>query len=208
MTWASHRRESGEDEGEGAQGGGVEDRSSGGHPEGGEPEGERDGGDEDGGGGEHDPGQHRDVACDPAREDRLESPRLLFTPGHLGDEADPEQREEEGSEEAELVRDDPAETVDPLDPAVDRDEGVTGGDRLGVGVDLLWRGVDAGDRPRCADHAGDEHEHEHQRRAAVRPPLDAEHGPQAGRRHRRASAGAPSSLASRGPASSGMASPS
>ena len=46
------RREPGEDEGEGAEGGGVEDRSGGGHPEGDEPEGERDGGDEDGGGGE------------------------------------------------------------------------------------------------------------------------------------------------------------
>ena len=81
-------------------------------------------------------------------EDRLEPPGLLLTPGDLGDEADPEQREEEGGEEAELVLDDPAETVDALDPAVDRDEGVTGGDGLGVGVDLLGGGVEAGDRPR------------------------------------------------------------
>ena len=49
------------------------------------------------------PGQHRDVARDPAREDRLEPPGLLLAPGGLCDEADPEQREEEGSEEAELV---------------------------------------------------------------------------------------------------------
>jgi hypothetical protein len=63
---------------------------------------------------------------------------ILVPGGRLRDEADPEQREEEGGEEAELVLDDPAETVDALDPAVDRDEGVTGADGLGVGVDLLW----------------------------------------------------------------------
>ena len=147
------------------------------------------------------PGQHRDVARDAAREDRLEPPGLLLAPGGLGDEADPEQREEEGSEEAELVRDDPAETVDPLDPAVDRHEGVAGRDGLGVGVDLLGGGVEAGDRPRRADHHGDEREHPDERAAAVRPPLDTEHGPQAVRAHRRASAGSPSSAASRGPAS-------
>jgi len=137
---------------------------------------------------------------DPAAEDRLEPPGLLLTPGDLRDEADPEQREEEGSEEAELVLDDPAETVDALDPAVDRDERVTGGDGLGVGVDLLGGGVEAGYRRRCCDHAGDEREHPDERAAAVRPPLDTEHGPQAGRPHQRASSGSPSSVASRGTA--------
>ena len=134
-------------------------------------------------------------------EERLEPPGLLLAPGRERDEADPEQREEEGSEEAELVLDDPAETVDALDPAVDRDEGVPGGDGLGVGVDLLGGGVEAGDRPGRADHAGDEREHPDERAAAVRPPLDAEHRPQAGRPHRSASTGSPSSVASRGAAS-------
>ena len=187
------RREPGEDERQRAEGGRVEDRPGRGHPEGDEPERERDGGDDDGGGGEGEPGEHRDVARDAAREDRLEPPGLLLAPGHECDEADPEQGEEEGSEEAELVRDDAAETVDPLDPAVDRDEGLPGGGGLGVAVDLLGGRVEAGDRPRRADHHGDEREHPDERAAAVRPPLDPEHRPQARRAHRAASRGSPSS---------------
>ena len=115
--------EPGENERQRAEGRRVEDRPGRGYPEGHEPECERDAGDHDGGGREREPGQHRDMARDAAREDRLEPPGLLLTPCGLGDEADPEQGEEEGSEEAELVLDDAAETVDPLDLAVDRRRG-------------------------------------------------------------------------------------
>ena len=153
MTWARSAASPAKTKRQRAEGGRVEDRPGRGYPEGDEPERECEGGDEDRGGGEHEPGQHRDVARDAAGKDRLEPPGLLLTPGHEGDEADAEQGEEEGSEEAELVLDDAAETVDALDPAVDRDEGLPGGDGLGVAVDLLGGPVEAGDRPRRADHA-------------------------------------------------------
>ena len=158
-------------------------------------------GHEDGGGREDEPGQHRDVARDAAGENRLEPPVLLLTPGDLRDQADPEQREEECGEKTEFVLDDAAETVDALDSTVDRDEGVTGGDGLRVGVDLLGGGVETGDRRRRTDHHRDEREHPDERAPAVRPPFDGEHGPQAGGRHRRASTGAPSSVESSGTAS-------
>src|SRR5665648_788823 len=51
---------------------------------------------------------------------------------------------------------------------------VEGIDSLGIGVDLLGGGVEAGDRRRRSDQGGYEREHPDERAAAVCPPLETE----------------------------------
>lgn len=116
------------------------------------------------------------VAGEAAGQQQLEPAGLLFAARGRGDQADAQQRQQQGGQEAELVLDDTTEGADAFHFAVDRRQGVARRDGRGIAVDLGRGVVERGDAGGGADHARGQHQGPGQRAAPLDAGVDVQHG--------------------------------
>ena len=175
------RRKPGKNERQRAQGECIEDRTGNRDTGSRQPGGEQRYGGGDRSGGHQERGQGGFVAGDATAQEQFKPAGLFLAARRPRHQGDAQQRQQEGGHETKLVLDDTTKGVDAFDLAIDGEQGVAGGDGLGVTVDLGRAVIEGRDTGCGADHGCAQHQHPQQGTAPLTAANDAQHDSQPAR---------------------------